>query len=95
MNVTITVELTPWRESTPPGMWLRDWSPIHSLLPRPDTSGEHAIRGAAAVVRDEGRPVRTADGEVVHHRYAWRIWTPIGTTWPYRGGSASSVKAAQ
>jgi len=90
MNLTIEVELTEWRESNPPGLTMRDWRPVSQMLPVNASSGEPGVHGGAAAVRDE-HPV---PGWVGEHRWSWRIWTPIGTTWPYRGGAAGSKQAA-
>lgn len=88
--VVVRVELTPWRESTPPGMWLRDWCP-RGGLPHPDTAGDPNVRGAAAAVRDE-YPV---PGWVGDRRWSWRVWIPIGTVWPWRSGGAATREDAQ
>lgn len=79
-RVVITMDLTPWRESTPPGLLIRDWVPAHPAMPVGSSSGEPGLRGAAAAVRDEYPVVKGPS------RWSWRIWTPIGTTWPYRSG---------
>lgn len=90
LRITVTVVLTAWRESTPPGMLLRDWNPASAVLPSHQCCGEPRLRGAAAAVRDE-YPI---PGAVGNRRWSWRIWTPIGTLFPYRSGGAHSAEDA-
>lgn len=98
VRLTMEVVLTAWRPASPSDHrhWIRLWVPASSALPQhecnglspEERNGNPYLHGAAASVRDE-RPCAGPE-----RRWSWRIWTPIGTNWPYRSGYAADATAA-
>lgn len=95
----VAVDLTPWRKAAPSSIehWLRDWAPVSQImrhecsgLSREERGSNPYLHGAAASVTDEGVRARRDHG----FRWVWRIWTPIGHVWPYRGGRAQTAAEA-
>jgi hypothetical protein len=93
-KLCISVDLSPWRQATPSSHehWIRDWIPQAPLLIEHSTDGGNVppeLRGAAASVREHA-PVIPG-----HPRWSWRIWTPVGTIWPYRSWSQATAALAR